>query len=78
MPNGKPGDHPYTDIVLHRTDVYGREIDELVREIDRTGPEVLKTQVSDLLPMPWPAERVDRVALLSEIKRLQKEADTTQ
>jgi hypothetical protein len=22
MPNGKPGDHPYTDIVIHGRDVY--------------------------------------------------------
>jgi hypothetical protein len=33
MPNGKPGDHPLTDIFLHRVEVYGAEADELIRKI---------------------------------------------
>lgn len=33
MPNGKPGDHPLTDILVHRLKVYGREADELIRKI---------------------------------------------
>jgi S-adenosylmethionine hydrolase len=42
MPNGKPGDHPYTDIVTHGRDVYSARAANLVREIaklsdDRTG-----------------------------------------
>lgn len=30
MPNGKPGDHPITDIVKHKIPTYTAEIDELV------------------------------------------------
>jgi alpha-amylase/alpha-mannosidase (GH57 family) len=33
MPNGKPGDHPLTDIFVHKTEVYGPEADELIRKI---------------------------------------------
>ena len=33
MPNGKPGDHPFTDIVSHRLSVCGEPIDTLVREL---------------------------------------------
>ena len=33
MPNGKPGDHPLTDILVHKLKVYGREADDLIRKI---------------------------------------------
>jgi hypothetical protein len=31
--NGKHGDHPLTDILLHHLEVYGTETDSLIREI---------------------------------------------
>ncbi len=31
--NGKPGDHPLTDILVHKLEIYGPEADNLVREI---------------------------------------------
>jgi hypothetical protein len=37
MPNGKPGDHAYTDVVNHRMTVFGPTIDGLIREIAETG-----------------------------------------
>src|SRR2546422_378077 len=33
MPNGRPGDHPLTDICVHKIEVYGRDADELIRKI---------------------------------------------
>jgi len=33
MPNGKPGDHPLTDILVHNLKVYGQEGDDLIRKI---------------------------------------------
>jgi hypothetical protein len=33
--NGKPGDHPVTDIVTWNRQVYGPELDGLVREVFR-------------------------------------------
>jgi hypothetical protein len=37
MPNGKIGDHPLTDIVVHDQRVYSRAADALVREIVELG-----------------------------------------
>lgn len=31
--NGKPGDHPLTDLLGHKHEVYGQEADELIRKI---------------------------------------------
>ena len=33
MANGKPGDHPLTDVLAYGAEVYGREADELIRKI---------------------------------------------
>jgi hypothetical protein len=33
MANGKPGDHPLSDILVHKTKVYGEETDDLIRKI---------------------------------------------
>jgi hypothetical protein len=33
MPNGKPGDHPVTDIVVWKKSVFAPETDALIREI---------------------------------------------
>jgi hypothetical protein len=38
MPNGKPGDHPLTDIVVHNIEVFGSEIDDKVRRIYAASP----------------------------------------
>lgn len=37
MPNGKPGDHPLTDITIHRLEVFGMPCDDLIREISNRG-----------------------------------------
>lgn len=31
--NGRPGDHPLTDILFYSREVYGREADELIRKV---------------------------------------------
>jgi hypothetical protein len=31
--NGKPGDNPLTDVLVHRLEVYGQETDDLIRKI---------------------------------------------
>jgi hypothetical protein len=33
MPHGKPGDHPLTDLFVHKIEVYGREADDLMRKV---------------------------------------------
>lgn len=49
MPNGKPGDHPYTDIITHELRVYSARVDDLVREITRLGDERTIRHLADEL-----------------------------
>ncbi len=43
MANGKPGDHPLTDILWHGMEVYGPEADELIRKMSRlSSPRELR------------------------------------
>lgn len=37
MPNGKPGDHPVTDICVHGIRQFSRKVDALIREVVRRG-----------------------------------------
>src|SRR5205823_4133330 len=46
MPNGKPGDHPITDIVIHGLAVYSPKADALIREIVQLGGQ---DQITDAL-----------------------------
>jgi hypothetical protein len=34
VPNGKPGDNPVTDVVVWKREIYGADVDALIREID--------------------------------------------
>ena len=49
MPNGKIGDHPYTDIVIHGRDVYSAKADGLVREVAALGDERTRRELADRL-----------------------------
>lgn len=49
MPNGKVGDHPYTDIVIHRRDVYSSTADALVREIAGLADDRTRRELQDRL-----------------------------
>jgi hypothetical protein len=37
MPNGAPGDHPITDILVHGLPVYSPAVDQLIREVVELG-----------------------------------------
>ena len=45
MPNGKPGDHPYTDIVIDGRDVYSPH----AAEIAKLSDDKARRQLADLL-----------------------------
>jgi len=53
MPNGKPGDHPYTDITIHGQDVFGLGIDAKIRRIEVEGSLEL-INVAGTLAGSWP------------------------
>ena len=49
MREGKPGDHPYTDIVVHRRDVYSPGVANLVRELAKLLDDKARRRLEDLL-----------------------------
>jgi hypothetical protein len=54
MPNGKPGDHPYTDIVIHNYDLGEPEIAARVRALHLNSGGRVERLVSDLLMLTFP------------------------
>ena len=72
MPNGKPGDHPLTDVLVHGADVFSPEVDRLIREIARIGGEKELDRLVDwLTPPALPQMRQD---LQAAYDRLLKDA----
>ncbi|MCW5691563.1 MAG: hypothetical protein KIT48_04295 [Pseudolabrys sp.] len=54
MPNGKPGDHPLTDIVKHRLPMFGDEIDDKVRRLDSMASDELRNVLATIVYFwPW-------------------------
>ena len=49
MPNGTIGDHPFTDIIIHKQDVYSSRAANLVREIDKLADDKTRRELGDLL-----------------------------
>jgi hypothetical protein len=71
MPNGKPGDHPLTDILVHKRRVFSRQIDETIREIDQLGG---RREILDRItwfPRP-PLPELER-QLLDSLDRLRRQ-----
>ena len=79
MPNGKLGDHPLTDIVLHGAATFTPEIDALVKEVhhlggfeNELGPMYLSMVESQLRQ----ADERAREGLLSQLRwALERERD---
>ena len=79
MPNGKPGDHPFTDIVVHGEDVYSPEAAKLVREIAKLADEKTRRALADLLFLEFNVYENPDVAKLGRIltemrDRMEREA----
>ncbi len=77
MPNGKPGDHPYTDIVTHGLEVFTEEVDALVRELAR-HPRLddVDRELRELLyATQAPAAVRDDAALLRRLRALRARLD---
>lgn len=70
MPNGKPGDHPYTDIIVHGSDYFTPEIDALVRKLDAQGAD--HDALSALLEKyDRLSGRFDEAALMSALREME-------
>ena len=56
MPNGRPGDNPFTDIVSHHSEVYGPEIDDKIRKIASLAISPVLRHL-DALVSNWPKDK---------------------
>ena len=79
MPNGKPGDHPYTDIVVHGRRVYSKAIDRLVREVAELSDERGRRELGDMLLFEYNQYSKPDLAKLARVlserrEQLRKEA----
>jgi hypothetical protein len=71
VPNGKPGDHAYTDVVNHRMTVFGPAIDGLIRRIVETGgaDEEVWTLLYENDPR-WNNARCDAAAVDAKLRQI--------
>ena len=79
MPNGKTGDHPYTDVVIHGREVYSAKADALIRELATLADDGTRRALQDRLLSEFneyhnpDVSRLERV--LSEMRdRFKREA----
>lgn len=49
MPNGKIGDHPFTDIMIHGREIYSTLARALVREVASLADEKTRHELADML-----------------------------
>jgi hypothetical protein len=73
MANGKPGDHPLTDILIHRIPVFAPDIDDMIREIDQLGGrrEILD-RIDWFSPLPTDFEDQIRTSVV-QLRQLRRE-----
>jgi hypothetical protein len=67
MPNGKPGDHPYTDIVHWKKNTYSPLAADLVREIAKLTDQRGRDQLADLLTTEYDDHSHPDVAKLERV-----------
>jgi hypothetical protein len=70
MPNGKPGDHPLTDITVHRMEVFGAPCDDLIWEISNHGGRAELERLNLNMLDPRFGGRPDLVALEANLRRI--------
>lgn len=72
MPNGRPGDHPVTDILVHGMSVFSPEVDELVRRLARLVP---RQRLGELVPLGPVSLPELRARLEAELERATREPE---
>ncbi|QDS99881.1 hypothetical protein HG15A2_32120 [Adhaeretor mobilis] len=76
MPNGKPGDHPLTDILHNNLTVYSAEIDQrirvLVEELPNNSPIYERLHLL-LTRYSWDFNKINLELLAKELSVLEQE-----
>lgn len=77
MPNGRPGDHPYTDIFVHDIELYSEPIRDRIREVDAYDDPTggVEWRLDDLLVEYVHPDDEDLDALDGELRTLVAELD---
>lgn len=71
MPNGRPGDHPWTDILLHGYDPYTEDVSRMVRDIaDYDEPGARHVAQWLLFPMGYNPTEEEVAELERELSNL--------
>jgi hypothetical protein len=73
MPNGKPGDHPVTDITIHHLEVFGQVCDDLIRDICLRGGQAALPAVRLLALDPRFGGHPDLVGMEDELRRIRNQ-----
>jgi hypothetical protein len=71
MPNGRKGDNPITDILIWNCNVYGPEIDSLVREVDallkHVNPPIgLNEETGEIVESPFSQQPLAKLVFAAE------------
>ncbi len=69
MPNGKPGDHPRTDLTIHGVSVYGEPTDGRLRKLI----VLMGQRRFDEWFNPYFAEKRDAIAEAAKVKLAEEE-----
>ncbi|MCK9614269.1 MAG: hypothetical protein M0R48_02050 [Candidatus Omnitrophica bacterium] len=74
MANGKHGDHPLTDILIHKVPVFSTSIDKLITEIARFIPNYkLREMFNWFSPPPLPEFEKQLKEVLDKARQEAKE-----
>ncbi len=74
MSNGKKGDHPLIDILIHKIPIFSPVIDELIREIAKFVPNYrLYKMFNWFSPSPLPEFEIELRKILNKLKSEAKE-----
>ena len=69
MPNGRPGDHPVNDIVMHGMRVYSPEVDAIIKRLVQLGFQIQVENIA--LPIVVPPTDAQLQAMLAQLKAIQ-------
>lgn len=53
MPNGKPGDHPITDMLIHGKHPFPPDVEDMIRQLHAINPQLLHSL--GIEPFDWEA-----------------------
>lgn len=68
MANGRPGDHPLTDVLTHGLPVFTERVDELLREVARLYEQQAWRALHDIVDKYDPRNESHLEALEAELR----------